>query len=269
MMRTWDIWAQDGGRDGPIDVEHYEACGGVDDALSRHADEAYFELADGRRRAIAELMFKRITELGDDHREIRRPTPLAEIAAVASATPAEVEECISHFAEQGRSFVTVSADGVVDISHESLIRQWPRLRAWVREEADSRDVYRRLADAADRWERGEAALLRDPDLQIVAKWWTENQPNQAGPTATTRPSSPRPATSIGAGGRPDDVEPGRSPAWPRWPSSPSSPRCSPYRPTGRRTGPRRPRRRRSASGAPRCPGSWRRRRSKQGPRAGR
>ena len=28
-------------------------------------------------------MFKRITELGDDHREVRRPTPLAEIAAVA------------------------------------------------------------------------------------------------------------------------------------------------------------------------------------------
>ena len=54
-------------------------------------------------------MFKRITELGDDHREVRRPTPLAEIAAVAGASPAEVEACISHFAEPGRSFVTVSA----------------------------------------------------------------------------------------------------------------------------------------------------------------
>ena len=122
------LGARDGG-EGPIDLEHYESCGGVDDALSRHADEAYFELQGDRRRAVAELMFKRITELGDDHREVRRPTPLAEIADVARASPEEVEACIGHFAEPGRSFVTVSTDGVVDISHESLIRQWPRLKA--------------------------------------------------------------------------------------------------------------------------------------------
>ena len=101
LMRTWDTWARDTGGEGPIDLEHYESCGGVDDALSRHADEAYFELQGDRRRAIAELMFKRITELGDDHREVRRPTPLAEIAEVARASPEEVEACISHFAEPG------------------------------------------------------------------------------------------------------------------------------------------------------------------------
>ena len=179
LMRTWDTWLRDTAGEGPIDLEHYESCGGVDDALSRHADEAYFELQGDRRRAIAELMFKRITELGDDHREVRRPTPLAEIADVARASPEEVEACIGHFAEPGRSFVTVSTDGVVDISHESLIRQWPRLKGWVREEADSRDVYRRLANAADRWERGEAALLRDPELEIASRWWTETRPNQA------------------------------------------------------------------------------------------
>ena len=197
----------------PIDIEHYEACGGLSDALSRHADEAFFELEGTRRRTIAELMFKRITELGDDHREVRRPTPLAEIAAVADAPPATVEACIGHFEEQGRSFVTVSADGVVDISHESLIRQWPRLKSWVREEAESREVYRRLADAADRWRRGEAALLRDPDLQIASQWWKDARAEPGrGPTATTQPSSPRPATSIRAGRPPDDA------GWVRWPA---------------------------------------------------
>ena len=98
---------------------------------------------------------------------------------MTGASPEAVEECIGHFEGQGRSFVTVSPDGVVDISHESLIRQWPRLKAWVSEEAESREVYRRLADAADRWGRGEAALLRDPDLQIASQWWKDTQPNQA------------------------------------------------------------------------------------------
>src|SRR5262245_8788422 len=83
MMRTWEVWARHGAGAGPIDIEHYEACGGVTEALSRHADEAYFELEGSRRRDITELMFKRITELGDDHREVRRPTPVDEIAAVA------------------------------------------------------------------------------------------------------------------------------------------------------------------------------------------
>ena len=44
----------------------------------------------------------------------------------------------------GRHFVVVGAeptrsDRRVEIAHESLIRQWPRLRAWVDEERDARD----------------------------------------------------------------------------------------------------------------------------------
>jgi len=179
LQRTWEVWAHEPPPRGPIDIQHYEACGGVESALSCHADEAYFALPDDRARDIAELMFERITELGDDHREVRRPTAMTEIAAVAEATPVEVASCAAHFEEQGRAFVTVSSDDVVDISHESLIRQWPRLRGWVREEADSRDQYRRLANAAGRWERGEAALLRDPELQIASRWWTERRPTEA------------------------------------------------------------------------------------------
>ena len=72
-----------------------------------------------------------------------------------------------------KSFVTVSDDGVIDISHESLIRQWPRLRDWVGEEAASRDTYHRLAESAGRWRRGEAALMRHPDLQLAVNWWTD------------------------------------------------------------------------------------------------
>ena len=178
MMRTWDTWSRAAEADGPIDVEHYEACGGLESALSRHAEEAYSGLGGDRCRAIAESIFKRITELGDDHRELRRPTAVPELAAVARATEAEVEDCVARFAAPGTSFLVCDSDGLVDVSHESLIRQWPRLSAWVVEEAHSRDVYRRLADGARRWERGEAALLHDPDLQLATRWWTEIQPNQ-------------------------------------------------------------------------------------------
>jgi WD40 repeat protein/energy-coupling factor transporter ATP-binding protein EcfA2 len=178
LMRTWDLWAAEGATKSPIDLVHYEAGGGLEEALARHADEALHELSDDRGRRIAELTFKRLTELDVDGREGRRPSPLVEIAAVAGATVDEVNDVIGRFAQQGRSFLNVSNDGVVDISHESLIRQWPRLRNWVRAEARSRDIYRRLTNAAERWGRGEAALLRDPDLQIATNWWAETLPNQ-------------------------------------------------------------------------------------------
>ncbi len=178
LMRTWDLWAVDGATTSPLDIVHYEAGGGLEEALARHADEAFHELSEDPSRRIAELAFKRLTELDVDGREGRRPSPLVEIAAVAGATIDEVNDVIGHFTQQGRSFLTVSSDGVVDISHESLIRQWPRLRHWVRDEARSSDIYRRLTNSAERWGRGEAALLRDPDLQIATNWWTETQPNQ-------------------------------------------------------------------------------------------
>ena len=72
----------------------------------------------------------------------------------------------------GTAFVHTSADGVVDISHESLIRQWPRLRDWVDEERESRDHYLELVGRA----RREAALLRDPDLAVALDWRRQARP---------------------------------------------------------------------------------------------
>ena len=109
---------------------------------------------------------KCLTERGPDNREIRRPTPLARLAAIVNADPAEVIPVIDVFRAPGRSLlmpphgVALEGDSVIDISHESLIRQWGRLRTWVDEEADSRATYLRVVDAARlRWD-GKGALSR-------------------------------------------------------------------------------------------------------------
>ena len=43
---------------------------------------------------------------------------------------------------------SLDESSVIDISHESLIRKWDRLRGWVEEEARSAAMYRRLAEGA-------------------------------------------------------------------------------------------------------------------------
>ena len=183
LMRTWELWAHDRRNGEPIDLRHYEAVGTMADALSRHADEAFAELPNERSRALAEKIFKSLTEKGPDNREIRRPTHVSEIAAIAESSPQEVIAVIEPFRQQGRSFlmppasVPLTADSLIDISHESLIRGWERLRKWVDEEARSANIYRRIADTAILHREDRAGLWHDPDLALALRWREENRPN--------------------------------------------------------------------------------------------
>ncbi|MGQ0764013.1 MAG: nSTAND1 domain-containing NTPase [Acidobacteriota bacterium] len=183
LMRTWELWIDDRRNGEPIDLRHYEAVGTMTEALSRHADEAYAELPNDRSRALAEKLFKSLTEKGSDNREIRRPTRVSEIAAIAEATPAQVIPVIEPFRQQGRSFlmppasVALDENSLIDISHESLIRGWTRLRKWVDEEARSANIYRRIADTALLHREGRAGLWHDPDLALALRWREENRPN--------------------------------------------------------------------------------------------
>jgi hypothetical protein len=46
----------------------------------------------------------------------------------------------------------------LDLCHEALLRQWGRLRTWLEEEAESAQIYRRLAETADLHAAGRASL---------------------------------------------------------------------------------------------------------------
>ena len=185
LMRTWDYWATHRLNGEPIGLQHYEAVGTMADALSEHADEAFNELPDERSRLIAEVMFKALTERGADNREIRRPTSLKDICAMASASQQEVTAVIDVFRRGGRSFlmpphgVELRPETIIDISHESLIRNWGRLQAWVKDEAESARIYRRLAGAATDYRARAGGLLDDVTLQYVLRWRERSQPDHA------------------------------------------------------------------------------------------
>ncbi|NEQ54720.1 MAG: hypothetical protein F6K11_32100, partial [Leptolyngbya sp. SIO3F4] len=183
LMRTWRRWANENSPNEPLDLRHYEAIGGVGQALSQHADEIYQSL-DERSQAVAEKLFKCLTEKGPDNREIRRPTSLAEVCAVAGATPDEVVHVVEAFRASGRSFlippveVELSESSILDISHESFMRVWRKLKDWVDDEARSAQIYRRLAETAVLHEAGQAGYLQDPELTVGLTWRQVMQPNE-------------------------------------------------------------------------------------------
>lgn len=181
MMRTWNFWLQNSTQDKPVGISEYEAIGKMEKALSEHANEAYDDLSEEGKR-ICEILFKTITEKGTDNRGVRRPTRLGDIAEIANAREEDVMEVIDKFRITGRSFLTpphevpLTSDSIIDLSHESLMRIWNRLKVWVDEESAAVQMYLRLSEASALFQQGKTGLWRPPDLQIALNWEKKQQP---------------------------------------------------------------------------------------------
>jgi hypothetical protein len=171
LLQTYRHWRDHGGR-GTLDEDSYDAIGGIAGALGKHGDDLLKTFDGEGDRRLVEKIFRSLTTT-ERGREIRRPQELGTLAAVVGATEpvarARVEAIVSTFARREHSLVMLSSprlepDTVVDITHESLMRQWPALAGWLKEEARSAEWYNDLARDVARRSTGDAGLWRDPEL---------------------------------------------------------------------------------------------------------
>lgn len=181
LMRTWTYWQELDDPDRPISHTDYDSVGTMSDAMSRHANEAYEELTP-RGKEICEKMFKTITEKGTDNKGIRHPSAVATLKSVIQCTSEELFDVVEKFRVPSRSFLTprqdvpLNDDSIIDLSHESLMRLWDRLRDWVDNEAASVQMYLRLSEASAMYQQGKTSLLRPPDLQLAINWRDQQKP---------------------------------------------------------------------------------------------
>jgi len=181
LMRTWDYWTEHSDINQPIGISDYEAIGKMEKALSEHANEAFDELAESQKW-VCESMFKTITEKGNDNRGIRHPTSIRNIASIAQADIEDVIKVVEPFRALGRSFISPSyevnlnADSIIDLSHESLMRIWNKLKVWVEEEWNAVQMYMRLSEASEMFQLGKTGLWRPPDLQLALNWREKQKP---------------------------------------------------------------------------------------------
>ncbi|HVC93939.1 MAG TPA: hypothetical protein VND64_09620, partial [Pirellulales bacterium] len=97
----------------------------------------------------------------------------------------ELLPIIDSFRRPGVTFLMPSQDveltdrTIIDISHESLMRVWTRLRHWVEEEAQAAGIYLRLSESAALYGERKAGLYRDPELGIALAWRESQHPNAA------------------------------------------------------------------------------------------
>ncbi|MDO0938537.1 XRE family transcriptional regulator [Streptomyces sp. DG2A-72] len=162
-------------RGNALTLEAYRATGGLEGALARTAEEFYAELSD-ERRELARQVFVRLTALGEGTEDTRRRVPLGELAHLGVPAPpgpdservqgtgpgpgqdmAEDVGAVLESAARAR-LLTLDKDRV-ELTHEALIRCWPRLHGWLTEDRERLRVLRQLTEAARTWE----SLGRDPD----------------------------------------------------------------------------------------------------------
>jgi WD40 repeat protein/DNA-binding SARP family transcriptional activator len=142
LTELWDH--RDGRR---LTLGAYAGSGGLRGAVARIAERAYGDLDDADR-AAARVLLLRLAGPGQSDAITRRRVSLAELAALPDPRVRAVVEPLA-----AARLLSLDA-GFVEVAHEALFREWPRLRAWLEEHAAVRAVQRRLAVAAAEWDEG-------------------------------------------------------------------------------------------------------------------
>jgi len=179
LLRTWGAWRA-AGSVGPIDLVHYFAAGGIEHALNQDAEGAM----QGLDRDGVARVFKRLTDTDSSQRRVRSPARISELMAASGLDRTQVKAIVKRFEEAERNFVYRSDDGNaddqrVDISHESMIRQWASLKKWIEEEQASSETFKDLVTRSRRRAEGTAGLLVDPELKLVFDWRQRERPSAA------------------------------------------------------------------------------------------
>ena len=142
----------------------YEQTGGVRGAVARLAEAAYTTLDDDQQERARRILL-RLAGDGD----VRLRVPLADLGPADDVLGVLATERL----------VTLG-DGTVEVAHEALLREWPRLVGWLEEDAEGRRVHRHLAVAARDWDatgRDPSDLYRGARLAATAEWATAHGPD--------------------------------------------------------------------------------------------
>ncbi|WP_083977438.1 nSTAND1 domain-containing NTPase [Kitasatospora azatica] len=173
LLATWQQ------REGStLTVAGYLRTGGIRGAIAATAENVFTGLGDQGRQTARQLLLQliQVSEESEESEEARRPVPRDQLLRQLPAGSAAVLDAFV----QAR-LLTVDSQ-TVTLTHEALLRAWPRLRGWLHEDRAALLVRQQLAEAAAEWEREQrdpAALyrgtrlataydfLRDPDRRAA------------------------------------------------------------------------------------------------------
>jgi WD40 repeat protein/DNA-binding SARP family transcriptional activator len=162
-------------RDGTmLTVGTYRATGGAVGALSTRAEELFGELAP-RMQTVARQVFLRLVSVDALAGDTRRRVRVTDLRSLA-VDPDALETVLGRFGEfRLLSFDRdpVTRTPTVEVAHEALLSQWPRLADWIDEERENLVVERGIDVATHEWldsGNDQSFLLRGGRLDQAERW---------------------------------------------------------------------------------------------------
>ncbi|GAB2944917.1 AAA family ATPase [Nonomuraea fastidiosa] len=149
----WATWLRRVGS--RLTVAQYRATGGIAEAIKTTAEKAYEEL-DQQAKEAARLMLPRLVRVGEDSADTAQPV---DRSTLLQGLPdrAAGQRALEAFIEA--RLLTLDHDSA-RISHEALLRAWPRLAEWVDADREWLRARQQLAADARAWEQAG----REPSL---------------------------------------------------------------------------------------------------------
>jgi Novel STAND NTPase 1 len=171
-------------RDGhQLTLEAYQQIGGVKGALVRQAESTYASFPSEEHRGLARTLFLRLIEPGATEQDTaRRRAARSELLLADPKETALLEQVIEAFIRARLvTSNTMAGTAVLEVSHEALIREWPRLTNWLQEAREDIRLQQMISEDVTGWqERGKPKdrLYRGAQLAEAQAWARRNSPSR-------------------------------------------------------------------------------------------
>jgi hypothetical protein len=149
----------------------YQAARGIRGAVATTAEAMFKGFDPDEQQAVRRLLL-RMVQIGDSGADTRlrvnRNTLIMNSPDPASAS-AVFDAC-------ARARLITADENAAEITHEALLRAWPRLRDWIDADRAGLYVHQQLTKAAQQWDcndRQPFALYHDTALAVAQDWAQE------------------------------------------------------------------------------------------------
>ncbi|MGE0475067.1 MAG: hypothetical protein AB7P17_15640, partial [Nitrospirales bacterium] len=170
-----ELWDRRRGR--LLTLEGYREIGGIEGALAQRADSIFQQFSPIEQGFVRQLML-RLTQPGEGTEDTRRRTEIGQLSL--SHSKGSMDHVV-HAMVNSR-LLTVSRDettnqeNLIEVSHEALIRGWPKLRQWIDADREGIREHHRINEAAQEWKgmkgQDDGYLFRGLRLAQALEWST-------------------------------------------------------------------------------------------------
>lgn len=169
MAYTLDELYQARGDDGQLTFAKYDAMGGVQGSIAQRAEDTFHVLPDEAQDALL-TVFRRLVEIDENGLLTRHRARLSQFTGHPGATPLIDALTTARLLTRGTDD---SQNVIIEVAHEALLTNWPRLRDRLDEERSFLQWRQRLYRDAEEWSvnaRDSSYLYGGLRLSEAVRW---------------------------------------------------------------------------------------------------